>query len=150
MIPGCSSPPGAAGGSGADGHRVPDRFGMRLPLPEQHAAGQSASRCATGIIGTAGPDPCAETVLRREGGGALVLMGAAPTPRRAVVTACGTPQLGGTWSVDAGELRQIDGMQAYFGRVEAAGEALLFRLGGKRPPIPLDDVPNDLRRSGGR
>ena len=57
---------------------------------------------------------------------------------------------GGALSVDTWELRQIDGMQAYFGRVEAAGETILLGPGGERPPIPLDDVPNDLRRSGGR
>ena len=68
----------------------------------------------------------------------------------AVVTACGTSEVDGALSVDVWELRQIDGMQAYFGRVEVTGETILLSPGGERPPIPLDDVPNDLRRSGGR
>ena len=128
--------------------------GCALPLPDRPAVGQSASRCVTGIVGATGPDPFAETVLRRTGEGALVLGGAEAERLRllvgAVVTACGTLEADGGLSVDTWELRQIDGMQAYFGRVEAAGETILLGPGGERPPIPLDDVPNDLRRSGGR
>ena len=128
--------------------------GCSLPLPDRPAVGQSVSRCATGIVGTTGPDPFAETVLRRTGEGALVLGGAVAERLRllvgAVVTACGTSEADGSLSVDAWELRQIDGMQAYFGRVEAAGETILLGPGGERPPIPLGDVPNDLRRSVGR
>ena len=128
--------------------------GCALPLPDWPAVGQSASRCVTGIVGATGPDPFAETVLRRTGEGALVLGGAEAERLRllvgAVVTACGTSEADGALSVDTWELRQIDGMQAYFGRVEAAGETILLGPRGERPPIPLDDVPNDLRRSGGR
>ena len=128
--------------------------GCALPVPDRPVVGQSVSRCATGIVGTTGPDPFAETVLRRAGEGALAL-GGAPAERLrllvgAVVTACGTLEADGGLSVDAWELRQIDGMQAYFGRVEAAGEMILLSPGGERPPIPLDDIPNDLRRSDGR
>ena len=101
--------------------------GCALPLPDRPAVGQSVSRCPTGIVGTTGPDPFAKTVLRRTAGGALVLGWAcgraSPAPRRRRGDgACGTSEADDGLSVDVWELRQIDGMQAYFGRVEAAGE----------------------------
>ena len=60
---------------------------------------------------------------------------------------CGSPGPEGALSVESWELRQITGMQAYLGTVHQAREEILLHPGNGRPLIPLDDVPDELRRS---
>lgn len=51
----------------------------------------------------------------------------------AVCAVCGSPASEGTLSAESQELRQIDGMQAYFGSVHQAGGATLLHPGGDGP-----------------
>jgi hypothetical protein len=111
--------------------------------------------CYTGTVAFDGVEGVGRTVLRHDGRHLVDLHGAGAAAvlqlSGALVTVCG-PAAGADRAgiaVAGFELRQVDGMQAYYGTVRVAHGRVLLESGG-RPPVPLGDVPDALRAAHGR
>lgn len=128
---GCATPQGAAAPAAA-------------PTPESAGA-----ECRTGVIGTSGSDPFVVPVLRTSPE-PLELTGPLVARIRqltgALVSVCGdaTRTTGPALLVDAFELRQVDGREAYLGRVAVSEAGVFLEVGEGRPAVRLEDAPGQL------
>lgn len=100
----------------------------------------------TGTVGTRGTEGTTQAVIRPSKGDAVRLTGpeAAQVAAlgNALVTACGS-RSGDALSVSSFELRQVDGMQAYWGRIVATGSSVALDTGAGRAPVPLAGAPSE-------
>ena len=114
-----------------------------LPLASEGFSWVEGNECLTGRVGVEGPGLDPRVALARAGAPMRPLAG--PLARRirlltgATVTACGVPSAGPglpLW-VEAFQLRQVDGYEAYLGQVRRAGDGDELAPWGGGVPIPL-------------
>ena len=114
----------------------------------------SPQSCLTGKVFSVGTDFAPATILRLNDGQETHITGDGAARTRlltgALVTVCGPITTGATViEVESLELRAVDGMTAYLGMLEEAGDAWKLKRDGSGAPIPLSGVPEQLREAEG-